>query len=776
MKDLIRYDKPRLSPDAVDQRSSFSVQYSNVDLVANLSPSLLLSQPEDLRKDPWHSPMDSSNPSRESSLSEPRVVYKEATPDPAHHYPSTYDEMIVPKNHRRLSTESSQYSARNIAALPPSNRKTRRIGIFENAASIRSNSQTTLNSSPFMINDSPNETDIDEPMPRLLPKFSGKSWLDWTEAEKSNAEDENEDVITKEELRTWLRSQAGRDSAFDVFGVSFSPSTKVKVKPRNLPIERPFTALESYTHNGMFLCKGINIELQDIAFVRGIAGDGSRKRRHNSFMRILDIIRDRRSQAITLRGWVFQRAQYLDGILEKKRNEVCWVMHVDEDDCRETQEQSMETIPVEIVVRCRHIRLTNQPFPKLSFREEKGILEDSEDTIRNERTLVCRFMYICYYVSAEHRETNHWSERSLQRLRLADCDNQVGLTGEPCAMNDKELRRAWRGQTIPGGASPVNQQTEGWHERIVEHVRRKTVDPPGEISKQDPEIALPASTERDHQQPIQITGIATRVNRTTAGSTEYDNTDGYTPPKRPAHTDLTSGSFKRHQHEPFSVRVERPPHTVSMVAQLKRKSTVVDAAPWESLPRFTEPPIQDTRCINISNTRLPVMKRQYTFGDSFCGAGGMSRAAYQAGLHLKYAFDCNKNACNTYAMNFPTVDLHCLWAHEFVQQQETDCKVDIAHFSPPCQFFSPAHTIAGKDDEVNTASLFAVGDILKKSNPRVVTLEQTFGLVLRQKHQGYLNALLQIFTSHGFSIRWRLLHCADYGLPQMRLRTFMIAS
>ncbi|KAL8956004.1 MAG: hypothetical protein Q9193_006338, partial [Seirophora villosa] len=752
MKDLIGYDEPRLSPDAMDQHSYFPAQYSKVDLVAKLSPSPLLSQPEDLRKDSWHSPMDSSNPSRESSLSEPRVLNKEATSDPAQPYPSTYHGMIVPKKHRRLSTESSQFSARNFAALSPSNRRTSCIGVFENTASTRSNSQPTLNSSPFMINDSSNETDIDEPMPRLLPKFSDNSWLDETEAEESNAEDEEEDVITKEELRTWLRSQAGRDSTFDIFGVSFSPSTKVTVKPRNLPIDHPFSALESYTYNGMFLCKGDNIELQDIAFVRN---DGGRKRPHNSFMRIVDIIQDRRSQAITLRGWIFQRAQYLDGILEKKRNEVCWVMHVDEDDCRETQEQSMETVPVEIVVRCRDIRLTNQPFPKLSFREEEGILEDSEDTIRNERTLVCRFMYICYYVSAEHRETNHWSERSIQRLRLADCDNRVGPTGEPCAVNDKELRRAWRGQTIPGGAYPVNQQTEGWHGRIVEHARRKTVDLPGEISKQDPKTAFPASTDQDHQPPIQITGIATRVNQTTAGSTEHYKTNSCTPPKRPAHTDLALGSSKRHKHEPFSVRVERPPHTVSMVAQLKRKSTVVDAAPWESLPRFTEPPIKDTRSINISNTRLPATKRQYTFGDSFCGAGGMSRAADQAGLHLKYAFDCNKNACNTYALNFPTVDLHCLRAHEFVQQQQekkTDCyKVDIAHFSPPCQFFSPAHTIAGKDDETNTASLFAVGDILMKSIPRVVTLEQTFGLVLRRKHRGYLNALLQMFTSRGFS-------------------------
>lgn len=492
-------------------------------------------------------------------------------------------------------------------------------------------------------------------------------------------------------------------------------------------------------------------------------------------MRIVDIIQDTRNQAVTLRGWVFQRAQYLNGVLEKKRNELCWVMHVDEDDIRDIKVQSMETISVNDIVRRRKIRLTNHPWPKLSFREDPHMLEDSEDTIRNERVLVCRFMYICYYVCSERRETNCWSERVLQRLRRADCDKWSGPKGEPCALEDAELRKAWRGETVPGGAFLLNQQRETWHERLVDIAQKNTIDLTEDIVKRDPHDFVCTSVPRDSERPFTITGIATRVDWTTDDGTEYYTISGFTPPKRRAETDLSSGPTKCHRTDQFPLKVERPPESQSMLSQSRRRSSVFEVAPGDrwSQPSATSQP--EARSSNTDHKSFPSKKRQYIFGDSFCGAGGMSRAAHQTGLHIKYAFDCNKNACFSYAMNFPRADLHCLWADEFIRVHG-DRKVDIAHLSPPCQFFSDAHTVAGKDDEMNTASLFAVGELLKKSKPRIVTLEQTFGIVLRARHQGYLNALVQVFTSHGFSIRWRLLHCADYGLPQMRLRTFMIAS
>lgn len=151
----------------------------------------------------------------------------------------------------------------------------------------------------------------------------------------------------------------------------------------------------------------------------------------------------------------------------------------------------------------------------------------------------------------------------------------------------------------------------------------------------------------------------------------------------------------------------------------------------------------------------------------------MSRGAVMAGLDVQWGFDFNQHACDTYSINFPKATIHNQWAHEF-SALRADHKSDICHLSPPCQFFSDAHTVMGKDDDMNTASLFAIMELLKKVKPRVVTLEQTSGLLRR--HELYFNAVIQIFTSLGFSIRWRLINCADYGLPQRRWRIFIIAS
>ena len=599
----------------------------------------------------------------------------------------------------------------------------------------------------------------------------------YSTAEEVSAEADQEDIITKAELDGWLKTQTGRSSQAGKHEKFQSPTSRV---PRNFPVEDPFRVLGTYSHNSILLRPGVNVELQDSAFLNAFDRGTFAIEPHNSFLRIVDIIQNSLSQAITLRGHFFQRAQYLKGLLEKKRNEVCWVMHVDDDDSRDIRVQSMETVSVDKVVRRRRIRLTNQPWPKLSFREDIQGLEDLAQTIRNERVLVCRFKYICYYVCAERREMDCWSERVVQRLRNADCDRLSVSGGEPSSLDDTVLREEWRRDTTTGG-SFFAKHIASSSERLLDITRNNTIDLTTidsttidsttidlteeicELRKMD---YAQSSLLRDSEYPPSVTRFADRVGWNTKIGTEYCTMNSFTASKRNAKVDTTSQPWKRRRVDQFPLKIECPPETISMVPQLRKWCSVYEVAPSV---------VADTKLHYINSSPSHRGKRQYTFGDSFCGAGGMSRAAEQTGLHIKYAFDCNKNACNTYKLNFPNANLHCLWAHDFVRKN-IDCRVDIAHFSPPCQFFSDAHTKVGKDDEMNTASLFAVGELLKKSRPRVVTLEQTFGIVLRARHQGYLSSLIQVFTSHGFSVRWRVLHCADYGLPQMRLRTFIIAS
>ena len=170
-----------------------------------------------------------------------------------------------------------------------------------------------------------------------------------------------------------------------------------------------------------------------------------------------------------------------------------------------------------------------------------------------------------------------------------------------------------------------------------------------------------------------------------------------------------------------------------------------------------------------------------------------------AGLRVVWGFDSWEHACKNWRSNFPWATCYNRPAHDFVEFAKNAekqgfpglMKVDILHLSPPCQFFSPAHTINGVNDEMNTASLFAVQAVIEVAKPRVVTLEQTFGITW-PRFRFYFNALIQMFTTHDFSVRWAIVPLQQWvrippslttqlltpcqGLPQRRHRLIIIAA
>lgn len=182
----------------------------------------------------------------------------------------------------------------------------------------------------------------------------------------------------------------------------------------------------------------------------------------------------------------------------------------------------------------------------------------------------------------------------------------------------------------------------------------------------------------------------------------------------------------------------------------------------------------------------PIVRKagqKLTYGDGFCGAGGATRGATLAGLKVVWGFDFWQQACASWQANFPHARNYCLHSQDFVNiafRAEKDglpnpLKVDILHLSPPCQTWSPAHSNEGKDDEMNVASLFAVQAVIEASKPRIVTLEQTFG-ILFPKFRWYFNCLIHMFTVLDFSIRWAIVPLSQWGLPQRRHRLIIIAS
>ncbi|KAJ6021176.1 C-5 cytosine methyltransferase [Penicillium herquei] len=170
-----------------------------------------------------------------------------------------------------------------------------------------------------------------------------------------------------------------------------------------------------------------------------------------------------------------------------------------------------------------------------------------------------------------------------------------------------------------------------------------------------------------------------------------------------------------------------------------------------------------------------VRNRTYTFGDSYCGAGGASCGARQAGFALTWAVDKDKHAVETYRTNFPESLVEHSEFSDFMTNNHEDLRVDVCHTSPPCQPFSPAHTISNEErDEMNSSCIFTSRDLIMSARPRVLTMEETFGL--QGRHRGTLHRIIMDFIEVGYSIRWGVLDCVNYGIPQMRRRLIIIGA
>lgn len=166
---------------------------------------------------------------------------------------------------------------------------------------------------------------------------------------------------------------------------------------------------------------------------------------------------------------------------------------------------------------------------------------------------------------------------------------------------------------------------------------------------------------------------------------------------------------------------------------------------------------------------------RYTLGDAFAGCGGISRAAQMAGLKVQWGFDNNWLANQSYKRNFGGTKTLEMSADDFVASHERNFHVDILHLSPPCQFFSRAHSVPGRNDFENVKTLFYIPAIIDRTKPRVVTLEQVDNII--SQHAVYFAHLVQFFTYAGYSIRWKIINCADFGVAQKgRVRLFVIGS
>ena len=164
--------------------------------------------------------------------------------------------------------------------------------------------------------------------------------------------------------------------------------------------------------------------------------------------------------------------------------------------------------------------------------------------------------------------------------------------------------------------------------------------------------------------------------------------------------------------------------------------------------------------------------------DLFAGAGGFSEGLRQAGFDVAVANEIDPVAAATYRANHPDTiliedDITSPDTQDAIIAACGSAPIDVLVGGCPCQSFSRASSKRKGMQDPRGRLWFAYFDILQRLKPRVAVAENVPGLL---NHADALNPILSIFKQLGYHCEHRVLNAADYGVPQVRHRLFIIAT
>lgn len=170
------------------------------------------------------------------------------------------------------------------------------------------------------------------------------------------------------------------------------------------------------------------------------------------------------------------------------------------------------------------------------------------------------------------------------------------------------------------------------------------------------------------------------------------------------------------------------------------------------------------------------MKR-YKVADLFCGAGGLSLGFQNAGFDLVFATDNDKESLETYVLNFGphahAIDLSTSTPRTIATKiKKIAGEIDVLVGGPPCQGFSVQRR--GSPDDPRNHLLLRHVQIGLALNAKVIIIENV-PTILGNRGEAQLSEAIDSLESASYSVTATVLHAADYGVPQLRRRAFVVA-
>lgn len=160
----------------------------------------------------------------------------------------------------------------------------------------------------------------------------------------------------------------------------------------------------------------------------------------------------------------------------------------------------------------------------------------------------------------------------------------------------------------------------------------------------------------------------------------------------------------------------------------------------------------------------------------FCGAGGMALGAVQAGIDVRLAVDSDPYAASTYKHNHPKTKLSVLDIRKLHRINiHSRGKERIIFGGPPCRGFSISNQRTRCFSNPGNWLFLEFIRIVKLWRPDWVVFENVKGIIETEKGF-FLARVIDNLEDCGYTISWWVLNSADFGVPQVRYRLFVIGS
>ncbi len=170
--------------------------------------------------------------------------------------------------------------------------------------------------------------------------------------------------------------------------------------------------------------------------------------------------------------------------------------------------------------------------------------------------------------------------------------------------------------------------------------------------------------------------------------------------------------------------------------------------------------------------RAATTRRRLKAIDLFCGAGGSSWGAQEAGVKIVAAFDCWSLAGKNHAANFPGAKFYedRLENVDLKKVVKEIGRIDLILASPECTNHSPAKGNKPRCEH-SKGTAFQVVRFAEAFKPRWIVIENVVNMRKWNRYAEFKSALKEL----GYKLQEQVLNSAHFGVPQSRRRLFLVA-